>query len=528
MQRPQSSTSKAIDQSVIGRRGERAFADLCERAGLRIAKPEPDMTGKDFLVEFPLAALEGTHTLDTRPIPLSCYVQVKTIAHKTGRIKLNLKAAERLVKESKPTFIAIVCLDENENISNIRMIHVYDSIIASILKRLREEHAKKSFLVGNKYIHFNLNCSAPLDRQIQAVRDFISVNISNGMIEYANSKNKQIVESGYDLNRYKLNIQFDALSPGEFVDGLLGLRDLPTLRVEHFENRFGIALRADDHSIFERSTVKIQPNPAAKCRIALTGQSSKRLALLDGDLYFPGELAMNVGVRKLLIKSALINIIVDERGLNISIPEAQRKDSYELSIFSNSYRMIELLSSESCYLNVTVEGMPDMFFPIGAPITGGDIKFFKAMLPVLEAAAQLRLRADAPDTPIYIDDIVRQRFDIMHANQALIERDSSIYFETALPTTGATLAPADSLFTWGIAIGNSHYAYAIRGRVEPIKEVDHVAWSASNIVPLVIEILNGDVQEGYERFKAKTVAISGIKNIVSQPIFSSPSPTGDS
>jgi hypothetical protein len=528
MQRPQSSTRKAIDQSVIGRRGERAFADLCERAGLRIAKPEPDMTGKDFLVEFPLAALEGPHTLDSRPIPLSCYVQVKTIAHKTDRIKLKLKAAERLVKESKPTFIAIVCLDENENVSNVCMIHVYDSIIISILKRLREEHAKKSFLIGNKYIYFNLNLSTRLAREIQAVRDFISIHISKGMIEYANSKNKQIVELGYDLNRYKINIQFDALSPGEFVDGLLGLRDLPTLQVEHFENRFGIALRADDHSIFERSTVKIQPNPAAKCRIALNGQSSKRLALLDGDLYFPGELAMNVGVRKLLVKSALINIIVDERGLNISMPETQRKDSYELSTFSNSYRMIDLLSSEPCFLNVTIEGMPDMFFPIDAPITGGDTKFFKAMLPVLEAAAQLRLRANAPDSPVYIDDIVRQRFDIMQANQALIERDSSIYFETGLPTTGAALVPADSLFTGGVAIGNSHYAYAIRARVEPTKEADHVAWSASDIVPLVIEILNGDVQEGYERFKAKTVAISGIKNIVSQPNFSSPRTTADS
>jgi hypothetical protein len=433
MRRRQSSTRQSVDQSVIGRRGERAFADLCERAGLRIAKPEPDMTGKDFLVEFPFAELGGAHTLDIRPIPLSCYVQVKTIAHSTTRIKLQLKAAERLVKESKPTFIAIVCLDENENISNIRMIHVYDTIIISILKRLRQEQAKKSLLIGNKCIYFNLNCSTPLDRRIQAVRDFISINIGNGMVEYAKLKHKQIVELGYDdLNRYKLNIQFDALSPDEFVDGLLGLRDLPTLQVEHFENRFGIALRADDHSIL-RSKVKLQPNPAARCRIALTGQSSKRLALLEGDLYFPGELALNVGVRKLLVKSALINVVVDERGLNISLAESQREDSSKLAIFTNSYRMIYLLSSEPCNLNVTIEGIPDMFFPIAAPITGGDTKFFKAMLPVLEAAAQLRLRANAPDTPVYIDEIVQQRFDIMQAHQAFIERDASIYFETGLP-----------------------------------------------------------------------------------------------
>ena len=301
----------------------------------------------------------------------------------------------------------------------------------------------------------------------------------------------------------ELNLQFDAVRPSEFVDGLLGLRDLPTIRVEHFERRFGIALRVDDHSIFDRSTVKIQPHPAAKCRIALTGQTSKRLALLGGDLYFPGQLAINVGVRKLLIRSALINIIVDESGLNINMSGEQTKDLYELSTLSNSYRIIDLLSSEPCFLNVTIEGMPDMFFPIDAPITGGDTKFFKAMLPVLEAAAQLRLRANAPDTPVHIDDIVRQRSKIMQANLALIERDASIYFETELPTTEATLAPVDSLFTAGFAIGHSYYAYAIRANVEPTTKIDRVTWSASDVNPLVIELLNGDVQEDYEQFKRK-------------------------
>ena len=40
---------------------------------------------------------------------------------------MNLKAVEHLVLESKPTFIAIVRLDKNEDVSEVRMIHVYDS-----------------------------------------------------------------------------------------------------------------------------------------------------------------------------------------------------------------------------------------------------------------------------------------------------------------------------------------------------------------------------------------------------------------
>jgi hypothetical protein len=522
MRKHQSSTRKVIDRSVIGRRGERAFADLCERAGLRIAKPEPDMTGKDYLVEFQLAAPGGAYTLDNRPIPLSCYVQVKTITYKTTRIKLTLKAAEHLVLESKPTFIAVVRLDESEDMFEVGMIHVYDSVIDSILKRLREAQAKESFNIGDKFIYFNLKDVIVLDRKSEAVGNFISLHVGKNMVEYANLKSKQIIEAGYDFNRYKLNIKFDALPPGEFVDGLLGLRDLPTLRVEHFENRFGIALRVDDHSIFGRSRIKFQPHPAAQCRIALTGQTSKRLALLDGSLYFPGQIAIDVGARKFLIRSPLINIIVDDIGLKINMSDSKTDDAYDLSTLSNSYRMIDLLSSEPCYLNVTVEGMPDMRFPIDAPIAGGDTRFFKAMLPVLEAAAQLRLRANAPDTPVHIDNVVRQRSEIMEANRALFEQDFSFVFETELPKTEVTFAPSDSLFIAGLAIDCSYYAYALRMRVEPEMKADHVAWSASVVTPLVIEPLNGDIPEKYERFTERVTAISGIKTIIARSLTISP------
>ena len=236
----------------------------------------------------------------------------------------------------------------------------------------------------------------------------------------------QLTELGYGFYRYQLKIQFDALPPGEFVDGLLGLRDLPALLIEHSERRFDIALPVAEHSIFVRSTVTFQPHPAAQCLIALTGRISKRLSLLDGNLYFPGQIAIDAGARKFLIRSPLINITVDDIGLKINMSEPKTEDAYNLSTLNNSYRMIDLLSSEPCYLNVTVEGMPDMRFPIDAPIAGGDTRFFKAMLPVLEAAVQLRFRANAPDTPVHIENVVRQRSEIRKP----IERSSSKTFRS--------------------------------------------------------------------------------------------------
>ena len=117
---------------------------------------------------------------------------------------------------------------------------------------------------------------------------------------------------------------------------------------------------------------------------------------------------------------------------------------------------------------------------------------------------------------------MQQRSEIMEANEALAERGVTIVFETELPKTDATLAPADSLFTAGFAIDCSYYAYAVRARVEPRTKADRVTWSASDVTPLVIELLNGDIQQAYERFKEKTIAISGVKNIVSRSLNISP------
>ena len=55
-------------------------------------------------------------------------------------------------------------------------------------------------------------------------------------------------------------------------------------------------------------------------------------------------------------------------------------------------------------------------------------------------------------------------------------------------------------------------------RVDPTNKTDRVTWLASQVTPLVIQLLNGDLQQEYERFKEKTIAISGIKILFPEPL----------
>jgi hypothetical protein len=70
------------------------------------------MTGKDRHVEFPFVEPVGSLTFDTRPAPLACYVQVKTLLAKNDRFEMPLSAAERLARETKPCFVAVLRIDD--------------------------------------------------------------------------------------------------------------------------------------------------------------------------------------------------------------------------------------------------------------------------------------------------------------------------------------------------------------------------------------------------------------------------------
>jgi hypothetical protein len=144
------------------------------------------------------------------------------------------------------------------------MIHIYDSILNSIRKRLREEHARESFNIGGKFTSISVNDIIPLEPGPQAVRNFVSLHVGSSMVDYANRKGKQLEELGYGDYRYKLKMRFSALPFEQFVDGFLGLRELSAETIDHFDRRFGVNLLNRELSTGTTSTVRIQPHPTGR------------------------------------------------------------------------------------------------------------------------------------------------------------------------------------------------------------------------------------------------------------------------
>ncbi len=96
-----------LSSDPLGAKGESRFQEICEDAGLICNKATRDRGGWDFIVEFQFEDAEEDYSLDSRTIPLSCHVQVKTLLAQNDRFKVRLSAAERLAKEIKPAFIYV-------------------------------------------------------------------------------------------------------------------------------------------------------------------------------------------------------------------------------------------------------------------------------------------------------------------------------------------------------------------------------------------------------------------------------------
>ena len=88
-----------IDNDMLGAKGEALFDGCCAEAGLVSNPSSRDRTGWDRIVEFPHPPLADLLTIDKRPAPISCHVQIKAVGSGARTCRLRLSSAERLAKE---------------------------------------------------------------------------------------------------------------------------------------------------------------------------------------------------------------------------------------------------------------------------------------------------------------------------------------------------------------------------------------------------------------------------------------------
>ncbi|MDW9928078.1 hypothetical protein [Sinorhizobium meliloti] len=225
----------------IGTLGELHFRTLCEKAKLKCSKVEPDKTGKDFVVEFNLEPAGKSPSIDKRPAPIQVLVQVKTILAKNDTVKVALSVAERLAKDTRPAIIAILRIDDDDEIVDMHFIHIIDSPLARILKALRRASTEPDPHLHEMTISFRTTRGEAISSKVAEFYGAVAALSGGDMLAYAARKKDQI--EGLGFAPYRFNMKFTlSSSSDEIADGFLGLKPLDISDVVITERRFDIDL----------------------------------------------------------------------------------------------------------------------------------------------------------------------------------------------------------------------------------------------------------------------------------------------
>ena len=198
-----------LSSDRLGAKGETHFQEICEDAALTCNTSTRDLTGWDFIIEFPFAETEETHSLDSRSAPLSAHIQVKTLLLSNDVFRLRLSSAERLAKEIKPAFVYVVKVD-GITFTEAFLIHILDTPLAKILERLRKEHAAGNALVINrKYISFHACLHGKrIEPTGAALRTALVEACGKNLQDYTRLKKEQRDHLGFDPLPYKAAFDF--------------------------------------------------------------------------------------------------------------------------------------------------------------------------------------------------------------------------------------------------------------------------------------------------------------------------------
>lgn len=278
--------SPKLNANKLGRAGESKFALLCDQSDLTCNKSNPDETGWDFIVEFPMIEPDLNLTLDKRQ-PAACHIQLKSTATGRGsRVSLHLSAIERLAKDARPALIVVFLLHPNGDAVAGYVIHLLGEELARVLKQLRVAHQNGSFDLNHASITFDYRKKGRLfEVTPEGLRDALSHACGTDPARYVVEKQRQLEELGYENGRLETEALIWAEGPNHLNSMLLGLAPVKPLKLKIFDTRFGIRVPYSCPQLAQVEELFVQPPSIGACQVLIRGPALSIPATFSAEAY---------------------------------------------------------------------------------------------------------------------------------------------------------------------------------------------------------------------------------------------------
>jgi hypothetical protein len=507
-----------LNSNELGEKGQIIFRGLCVDAKL-ICNPssERDLTGWDFLVQFPFDPLLPPSTLDKRRSPLSCHVQVKTMWAHNDRFQMRLSSAEWLAREPKPSFIYIVKVNNNLDFVDAFIIHILDDALAKVLKRLRREQARGRVAVNRLFISCSPSAAGkrvPITGA--ALRAKLADCCGPTMDTYIDRKARQLQELGFEPRRYEFKVTFGVGSEQELVDGFLGLRKFDVVRAEHYETRFGIRLPQELSEGAEVVSIRIAPAPIGKCRIVISPGGLARSSVFDGEIFVLEIARQRPELLQFLIKSRFLTISIKDKLSTFSTTPEAEKQAHSVEDWIALLRLQLSFSRPGGRLTITAPSLKKVDIPLAIADIEMDASTIENLLEVFDGLQRLAEISGAPLGELHILDVEKAADEIIFVTRNLAARLDAPPFafqiqspiEVSLSHIGNRI-----LYTNYFAIGETRIAYSALVELETSKTEEITQWKSTSVKICAVCAIN-DFPADYDKFVAHERSLSPTASVI--------------
>lgn len=226
----------------VGDMGEGFFKLWCSTVGLTANQSTKDQYGWDYIVEFPFSLNPSPH--EVHKSALECRVQVKATDHSKRKLQVSLSVLKRLATALTPSFFIFIEFNKKNDPENAYLVHLDDSLIFKILKRVhKEEQTKREAKLNKKTMQISYDDSHKLTQLGgEGLKKALLEHIGTDLAEYITKKKEYLEKSGYEEDRNEIRFKTvgeDSIS--DFIDMTLGIENkVEVFDILGFETRFGI------------------------------------------------------------------------------------------------------------------------------------------------------------------------------------------------------------------------------------------------------------------------------------------------
>lgn len=421
--------TERLPPDELGAIGENMFRTLCGQARLVCNKSDRDVTGWDFIVEFPMATPAAGIPLDQRAAD-ACHVQLKSTAGDSGsRVSAKLSAIERLAKDPRPAVIVALRLRRDGQPLVGYVIHLIGDELARVLRRLREAEAKRAFDINRATISFDyMKAGSRFELSPDGIKCALQTAIGDDPAGYIQEKQRQLGELGYEEG----GIEGEALiwidGPDHFNDIMLGLAPIQPKRLRLFDRRFGIRIPYQGALLDSIEEFRVELPHIGDCNVVVRGDGFTPAVVFEAQMLVPPP----IGKRPwLLIRHPDFTLTFKEEGLNFQTSGVFGDGLKTLDAWANLVRALSYLASGTARLAIDwgTKGRSSLTLPVDQPIDGPYLDQLPAITKLLDGWQRLLELAGLKSAEPFAFDAIWDANAVAMAVDILLSPASIAFFE---------------------------------------------------------------------------------------------------